>query len=260
MKKLLLPAFAAMLMFSCTKQDVPASDDAVSDDVLTAIKASGYSTEGVMKMDGGYLVEGDIFLEEKDLRTPGAWQTLTIAQTEQYRTNNLVKNLPRIITISLSSKFPESYVAGLDEAIARYNALNLGITFGRVSSGANISIVVGNGNYIASAGFPSSSGEPYSQVKLNSRYLGSNPGTNFLATIIAHEVGHCIGFRHTDYMDRSFSCGGSAYNEGDGGVGAIFIPGTSVGPEKGSWMLSCIGRGVDRPFTNNDKTALNYLY
>ncbi|WP_262510258.1 zinc-dependent metalloprotease [Sediminitomix flava] len=28
-----------------------------------------------------------------------------------------------------------------------------------------------------------------------------------LTIIIAHEIGHCIGFCHTDYMDRSFSCG-----------------------------------------------------
>jgi hypothetical protein len=77
---------------------------------------------------------------------------------------------------------------------------------------------------------------------------------------MAHEIGHCIGFRHTDYMDRSYSCGGSATNEGASTVGAIQIPGTPSGPDANSFMLACIGSGMNRPFNNNDKTALSYLY
>ena len=61
-------------------------------------------------------------------------------------------------------------------------------------------------------------------------------------------------------MDRSYSCNGSPVNEGDGGVGAILIPGTPSGPDANSWMLACIGNGINRPFNNNDKTALSYLY
>ena len=38
-------------------------------------------------------------------------------------------------------------------------------------------------------------------------------------------MGHCIGFRHTDYMNRAYSCGGSPANEGASSVGAILIPG-----------------------------------
>ena len=61
-------------------------------------------------------------------------------------------------------------------------------------------------------------------------------------------------------MNRAYSCGGSPVNEGDGGVGAIHISGTPTGPDAGSWMLACIGNGVDRPFNGNDVTALNALY
>lgn len=85
--------------------------------------------------------------------------------------------------------------------------------------------------------------------------------TNGIASIIAHEMGHCIGFRHTDYFDRSISCGGGTSNEGDGGVGANHIPGTPTGASLNaqSWMLSCTD-GSDRPFNNDDQTALDYLY
>jgi hypothetical protein len=261
MKKILYISAIAVVLFSCSKNEQPADDQKIPDDILTAIESAGFSKEGVMREEGGYIVEGDIFISDQDIRKSGGWGTITIANTEQYHTTNTVSvGSTRTITVSLSSKFPSSYGAGLYEAVRRYNAENLSLKFQQVSSKADISIVVGNGNYIASAGFPSSQGDPYYQVKLNSRYLGSNPGTNFLATILTHEIGHCIGYRHTDYMDRSFSCGGSAYNEGESSVGAIHIPGTPTDPEENSWMLSCISRGVDRPFTSNDKTALSYLY
>ena len=81
-----------------------------------------------------------------------------------------------------------------------------------------------------------------------------------LITILSHEMGHCIGFRHTDYMDRSFSCNGAPVNEGAGNIGAIHIPGTPTGPDRRSWMLSCLGKNDNRPFNKNDQIALDYLY
>ena len=84
-----------------------------------------------------------------------------------------------------------------------------------------------------------------------------------IATIMAHEMGHCIGFRHTDFYDRSISCGGGLSNEGDAGIGANHIPGTpnvgEVSASRRSWMLACTD-GSNRPFNNDDKTALSYLY
>ena len=118
--------------------------------------------------------------------------------------------------------------------------------------------VVNGGNYIASAGFPTG-GNPYPEVKFNKQY--SNYGAGFLATVLAHEIGHCIGFRHTDWMNRSYSCGtGGSEGQQTTGVGAVLIPGTPSGPDSGSWMLACLSSTTNRPFNNNDKTALNYLY
>ena len=173
-------------------------------------------------------------------------------------------NAPRTITVSIDTRLTEvaGYSAALDEALARYNAQNLNLTFVRQgSSGGNIHLKKQGGNFLASAGFPSG-GNPYNLIKINSTLIGQgNSGTfiNYCATIMAHEIGHCIGFRHTDYMDRSFSCN-TGGNEGSGGVGAIHIAGTPTGPDDESWMLACIGNNDNRPFNNNDKTALGVLY
>lgn len=257
-------ALAMCSMYSCQKDSSLKSGSGISQETLTKISALGFGTSNVQVHEDGYLVEGDIILTNEVLNRQVNGSLLRVGSVEQYRTTNLVA-APRTIKVALDSKLSGNagYSGALSEMVNRYNALNLTLTFSVVTSGANITFVSGNGNYLASSGFPTSAGQPYGQVKVNARAIGSGTSStfiNYLATIMAHECGHCIGFRHTDYMDRSFSCGGAATNEGASTVGAILIPGTPSAPEKGSWMLACIGSGVNRPFTANDKTALNYLY
>ena len=264
-KQISYVAFAGLMglaMFSCQKEAVQTESQAIPESVLAAIGQAGFSKDNVIREGAGYIVEGDIYIDDNHLRTQPGWFTMTIAQTEQYRTTNLVKNFPRVITVSVNSRMPSGYQGKdgfVDLALARYNAENLSLTFQLVASGGDIDIVNANGSYLASAGFPTAAGDPYDQVKVNTRSLNGQPA-NTIVSVIAHELGHCIGFRHTDYMDRSYSCGGAASNEGASTVGAILIPGTPSGPDPNSWMLSCIGGGQNRPFNNNDKTALNYLY
>lgn len=257
--RLLTYSLMTVLIFtSCKKALKETAQQEISDATLAKIQSHGFGTSSVQKTEEGYMVEGDIILTEEFLNSTPGGNYLRIANNEQYRTTNLVTGLPRNITISTSGSVNSNVSSSIDAAIARYNSENLQITMTRVASGGNIVIkMVNGGNYIASAGFPSG-GNPYNQVKFNKQY--QNYSSGFVTTVIAHEVGHCVGFRHTDYMDRSYSCGGSPVNEGASTVGAIHIPGTPTGPDAGSWMLACLSATTNRPFNTNDKTALNYLY
>jgi len=261
---------AAMTLTACTKDVKEVENNEISESTLTQIKALGFGTEGAKKVDGGYLVEGDIFLDDATLSSTPSSPNMVIAQEEQYRTFNLVSSTKHpVINVALnnsSSAHDAAFSAALDEAIRRYNAENLTVKFQRVTSGADITVVAfyEQSNTLGSAGFPTSTGDPYNQVRMNTYHYSTSTGTtntNYIATIMAHELGHCIGFRHTDYMRRAYSCGYGG-NEGQerNGVGAVHIPGTPTGPDANSWMLACIGSNVNRPFNANDKIALSYVY
>lgn len=265
MSKKLLAMFAMAMVgiiLSCQTEDEPVKQNEVSQDALAQIKNLGFSTQNVQRLEDGYLVEGDIILHDHDFSRGINKSTVSVAESEQYRTTNLVST-PRTIKISVANNLGTAYVQAVDEAISRYNAENLLITFQRVSSGADIQIVRANFFeqflFLASAGFPTANGQPYNRVKVSTYQLNSQPLAT-KASVLAHEIGHCIGFRHTDYADRSYSCGGSPSNEGASDVGAIHIEGTPTGPDANSWMLACIGSGQNRPFNENDKIALDFLY
>ena len=272
--KILLPAMCFAILFtSCKRESI---DDLNSAEklpaaVLKQIADKGFSTDNARKVDNGYLVEGDIILTPENLSSSTTSPTLLIASSEQYRTTNLVKALPRTITVSVSGTLVGIPVwsSATDNMISRYNALGLQIQFLRVASGGNVDLVGfdqgPSGGYITlgSSGFPDAAGNPYNQIKMNtnSQAYGTNPNLTYVTNVLQHEMGHCIGFRHTDYFNRALSCGGSKSNERAGTIGAILIPGTPSGFDSESFMLACSNGGAtDRTFNPNDKIALNYLY
>ncbi len=254
---------AALTLAGCSKKQEVASEPAIPGSVVAQVKALGFGTSDLRAVDGGYVVEGDILLTPELLASSPSYSMLRVGSDEQYRTTNLVTRLPRVLTVSISSQFPAAYVSAVDEAIRRYNDAGLQITMRRISTaGADLPVKysanLGAGVLGQSGGFPSG-GNPAPGFTLVPPVINSS-NVNYIATIMAHEMGHCIGFRHTDYFNRAFSCGGAASNEGASSIGAILIPGTPAAADPNSWMLACIGNGVNRPFNGNDQTALNFLY
>jgi len=259
---------------SVNKSDSSTTDVSLTNDEKSLIKSAGFDETWAEKTtEGNYLIEGDILLSKTQLtEMSGAAPTnnIIVADEEQYRTFNIVstpQSGTRTITVSLASGFPSYYSTALDNALARYNNLNMKIVFQRVTSGADIPIKAANlgtsgGGCILgqSQGFPSNNGNPAPGFTLST----SSCATTYLNTVdkvdevMAHEIGHTIGFRHTDYKNR-ISCGGGG-GEGAGSIGAVHIPGTptNVKGNYDSWMMACTNGKAN--LNADDVTALQYVY
>src|SRR5437879_1624813 len=110
MKKIFLPVaavcVATILTLSCNKdaKKEASQNDAISQDVLSEIKALGFGTSSVQIHEDGYLVEGDIILTPQFLKSNVSGTLLNAGNEEQYRTTNLVTGLPKTIKVALDSK------------------------------------------------------------------------------------------------------------------------------------------------------------
>jgi hypothetical protein len=178
---------------------------------------------------------------------------------EQYRTTNLVSKMLTKICIN-GSTFTGVFSTALDLAIQNYNELPLSFVMARTpSSGCGFTINASidpnmNGGV---AGFPSG-GLPFGSITIGG--LLSQYGVDTIEHVITHELGHTLGFRHSDYYNRAISCG-SGGNEGDAGIGAIHIPGTPTTANVGGSVMNSCFRSVETgEFVSSDSTALRALY
>lgn len=284
MKKLKISAMffaatmvAASTFTSCNQEEEvqPTQENLViNDQIMSQFTELGFDVSDIdivtgHGLNGGqeqsYLLEGDIVITREnfaDMLESGIDHKGPVG--EQYRTTNLVST-PRTINVigytgNNSNGLDSKMRTALQWAVDNYNRLNTNLnftlTFGTNYNSYDMVVYRVSGPGGGSSGFPSG-GAPYKWVQIQSGT--SNYNTNVVEHVMTHEIGHSVGLRHTDYFNRSLSCG-SGGNEGDGGVGAIHIAGTPTGFDANSIMLACFGSGEDGEFGYYDVVSLESLY
>ena len=253
--------------------DVTFRDIVTDKEVLNLIETleidAGSITKGDFHLPDG-TIEQRIFIGDDIAVTTEQLKAMQAvdSQSKQYRTFNLVTGNNRTIDIlgyNANDQFglSERGQQALGWAVNNYNrlsgvTLNFRLTFGTNVDAADMVVFDNSANNSGSggvAGFPNNAGQPNKFVQI---FNLDGFSTNVNEHVITHEIGHSIGFRHSDWFDR-LSCG-SSQNEGQGSDGAVHVAGTPTGRDVTSVMQACFANNEDGEFNNNDITALRNMY
>ncbi len=255
-KAIVLVMSCGALMVGCAADQGTSEDE--NQEIIDNLRLAGFPDSEINVFDGKVYTGLDALVtleaSREMIRDDGSTQ-------EQYRTTNLVGTNITVICIN-GAAYTGVFSTALNAAIANYNNEGLRWTMRRTTgstTGCSATITARlAGGTGGSSGFPSG-GRPFNVINVGPSL--SSFAVTTIEHVITHELGHTIGFRHSDFFNRSISCGGAATNEGNGGVGAILIPGTPSGATVGGSIMNSCFRSVETGnFTNSDRTALNALY
>lgn len=240
---------------SCEKENAKVEDVSaqIQSEYLEIIKRMEFDETSAVDMGEYILVEGDIIFIKKDLHQ--------YAITRQARTDFLVREDKRSnILIKIDTSMPvsgdDNWRNAIGGAIDEWNKLKSGLYMSlTTSSEYDILIKSDNGSLpyyaVAAAGPPSSIGNPHHSILVNLDFDNNRVMTEGQKKYnIVHELGHCVGLRHTNWRGLDESTG-------------ITIPGTpndSNNPDPSSIMNGGTALTSWTWFSINDERAIKTLY
>lgn len=275
--KFFLPALLAIGLFACRKESV--TDDITADQAITdpgtlynKLQDIGFPADRIKDLGKYYLVDGDLLFDKErtDLDfldtyfnrmkkgantsfennrhwiTPGIVSTYNIEnmkiETDEYFNNGEITDWRRSAATAMG------HWAGISNTLINFTRY-----FNQWSGPGYINITDDGGalpnNVIAAAEFPSS-GSPGFQIRVN---LDFNSNANVPAGQrvynLAHELGHCFGFRHTNWQLL-----------GEGQSGAIAITATSASQDPNSVMNGGTANNSWNGFSPDDVIAAQAVY
>ena len=232
---------------------------------MAVLESLGFSAENIEVFEDYYRVEGDIRFEKKDMY-------LYKPQTRQYHCGELIYDL----NVTFHNRFyikvkidptlinQSNWEEVILDAINAWNTEPVcGLYMSYVTSGdADITLSkryyapLPNGQVaLGESSFPRS-GKPGPTVYINADIIDSRAYSKGKKTyLVMHELGHNVGLRHTDWMNRN--------NQGGRESDAIHIPGTpTTNSDENSLMWSThINQSYpSKSFSSYDKIALQRIY
>ncbi len=271
MKKIniFIPALlVCVIFFDCQKKitdpdiisDTQLSSELSTDDVaIQNLIKMGFRQDMIEDRGEYIIVEGDIgFSREQLIKMP-------LSKITQYRYPYLV-SMSKVSNIGVKIDNSISYWSTvIEEALAMWNTPISELHFNIVTDSPDITINSDQASGIpsdyqnlrqdsimvvgAQASFPDENGNPGWIISVNMDIYQHNTNDK-RRTTIAHEIGHCIGFRHTNYW---------AVDPDQYDYLAIYIPETPLSWDAQSIMNGGI-LGDVMPLGGNDKVALHTLY
>ena len=220
----------------------------------------GFDVSTIVDMGDYFLVEEDISIPKENME---GYKELLLKDdsigTRQARTNRIISSYfhESGIKIDASLNNNPSWRAAILEVMQHYNNLASQIYMYEVTSNPDITLSFASVSGAWAVGeFPTADGKPGQKIRISNN--ANNLSLAQKVFLVAHEMGHNIGLRHTDYLVR----------ESVNPEGAIHIPGTPTGSNYDSdpnsvFNSGSYNNGVVIPwngFSNYDKIAIRYIY
>jgi|GEM_PF-481727 len=239
---------ALLFLAGCSKKEadttIPPSLQSVSIDDLTKYlaNASGIGEEKVIYNADSkiFTLDGDMVISREEAEK--YFRLNQGARTEHWRSQFIVADQYAInIKVYIDPTVPVAWVSATRSALFNLNTTTSKLRFSEVSSGSSADITIGTtytqAPWVAQAYLPSSNQRPGNLITINTYY--NSLTSNVKEFTMIHELGHTIGFYHTDQTQGIFIAG---------------TPTTDANSFMNSFVLPWNG------FTPGDIIAINKLY
>lgn len=209
----LLFVISVLFLFSCQDTDevfIP-QDSSINQDqslVIAKLVAMGYDREMIKEYDDFFLVGGDM-LFSKNIEDYSTNTKPFSKQATKGGNNNLLSlretNVSVYIDPSIPSSGTDNWRNAINSAINDWNGVFNSSIFFNLSSNSNADITIksdagGLSNLTVAAAFLPVGGKSGSTIIINLDFNGGNPVSESSKRYnMAHELGHTIGFWHTNW-------------------------------------------------------------
>lgn len=213
-KMLFMLICLSIVISSCKKEGIvtaPKSGDDIKQ-LTDYLNSKGFTTENIVFKDGNFILEKDIIITREELTsrmknegTPGT------PQTEHWRGPYLIKDpYQKNIKYYMDPGVPFIWNSAVVGAIMNWNNMEdhfyttLNMTLLASSAGADVRIFMGyeDSDWVARAYVPTSNGRAGKSIEINAKYNDLPSSVKTFA--ITHEIGHTIGFYHTNETKGTF--------------------------------------------------------
>lgn len=211
--------------------------------------------------DSGYIFDKDMYFSRENLKghmKSYKEQNSSTGNISAKHRKYTYMSRTGAITVYSHSSLGTGWPSAISGAISAWNGLGLTVSFGGASTTSTYNtnaITIRNdaslpSGVVARAEPPASNGYPGYQIRVNPSFNSLHPDQKKF--IIAHEIGHCLGFLHTNSSD------GTAINSWDYGCVPLSCDGTDA-----SSVLKAGGSGPTpywSTFSYCDKQVFQCLY
>jgi len=200
----------SVFLFACSKDKVATEAKPQNNDkFISYFEKLGFEKSKIVLKGDNFILDEDIIISKADAEKRIADDANPSA--EHYRGTYLISNTYNSnVRLYIDPAVPTAWRTAIQGAVNNWNAINgtrLGMSIVTSQANSDTRIFMGfeSANWIARAYLPSSNRRPGVSVEINSNYNSLAASQKLFA--ITHELGHTIGFYHTNQNQGIFITG-----------------------------------------------------